>query len=56
VANEFGLTKYKVNKFLKFLEDSFLVCKVYPFFTDKSKEYSANFEVFLNDTGIINQL
>ncbi len=54
VAQELWLNRYKVSKFLKFLEDSFLVYRVYPFFSDKTKEYSSRFEVFLNDLGFVN--
>lgn len=54
LATNLGISIYKVKKYLKFLENSFLIYPVYPFFTDKTKEYSKNPKIYLNDLWLIN--
>jgi len=54
LATQLSISRYKVQKFIKFLEDSFLIWQVPPFFTDKAKEFSAHSKFYFVDTGILN--
>lgn len=52
IAQEIGLSNYKVNKYLQFIEDLFLIQKVHPYFTDRSKEYKSQVKYFFHDIGV----
>jgi len=54
LATTLNISVYKVKKYIKFLENSFLVYQIYPFFTDKTKEYSQRPKIYMNDLGLIN--
>lgn len=53
IATNLGLSRYKVQQFLTFLQDSYLIYEVYPYFTDKSREYNQNPEIYFNDLWIL---
>ena len=48
------VSRDKTEKYLEILEKSFLLYKVYPFFSNARKEYSKQSEYFLNDLWVIN--
>jgi len=48
------ISRDKTEKYLDILEKSFLLHKVYPFYSDSRKEYSKQTEFFLSDLWIIN--
>ncbi len=54
IATNLWISVYKVKKYIKFLENSFLFYLVPPFFTDKTKEYSKNPKIYINDLWILN--
>lgn len=54
IAQYINISSYKVEKYLQFLVDSYLIYPLYPFFTDKTKEYNAHKEYFFMNTGLIN--
>lgn len=56
IARHFSISRYKVNQFLKFLHDSYLIYYCYPYFKDKSKEYNQNSEIYFNDLWILNYI
>lgn len=49
IASDLSLSRYKVSQFIKFLIDSYLIYEVYPFSTDKSKEYSKHSKIYFSD-------
>ncbi len=49
-----GVSRDKTEKYLEILEYSFLLHKVYPFYSDSRKEYSKQAEFFLSDLWIVN--
>jgi predicted AAA+ superfamily ATPase len=49
IASQLSLSRYKVKQFIKFLEDSFLIWPLPPFYTDKSKEFSAHNKYYFVD-------
>lgn len=49
IASHLGLSRYKVTQFIQFLIDSYLIYEIYPFFTDKSKEYNQHAKIYFND-------
>lgn len=53
IATHLGISRYKVGQFLTFLRDSYLIYDVPPYFTDKSREYNQNPEIYFNDLGIL---
>lgn len=54
LSSYLSISRNKVEYYLEILEKSFLLHKVYPFFSNSRKEYSKQPEFFLNDLGIIN--
>ncbi len=48
------ISRLKTEQYLEILEKSFLLYKVYPFYSNSRKEYSKQSEFFLNDLWIIN--
>ncbi len=52
IAQEIWLSNYKVNKYLQFIEDLFLIQKIHPYFTDRSKEYKSQVKYFFHDIGV----
>ena len=54
LSNFLWVSRNKTERYLEILERSFLLHKVYPFFSNLRKEYSKQAEVFLNDLWIIN--
>lgn len=56
IARQFSISRYKVNQFLNFLLDSYLIHYCYPYFTDKSKEYNQSSEIYFNDLWILNYI
>lgn len=54
LSSYLSISRDKVEYYLEILEKSFLLHKVYPFFSNSRKEYSKQPEFFLNDLGIIN--
>ncbi len=56
IATQIWISKYKVNQFITFLLDSYLIFECYPYFTNKSKEYNQNYEIYFNDIWILNYI
>jgi len=56
IAQNFSISRYKINQFLDFLFDSYLIYPCYPYFKDKSKEYNQNYEIYFNDIGMLNYI
>ncbi len=56
IATEFWISRYKVKNFIKFLEDSFLIWRLPPFFTDKSKEFSSHNKYYFVDNWLLNYI
>lgn len=56
IATNLGMSRYKVQQFLTFLEDSYLIYEVYPYFTDKSREYNQNPEIYFNDLWVLRHI
>lgn len=54
LASDAWVSRYFIQKFIHFLHDSFLIHTVYPYYTDKTKEYSARPKIYLNDIGLMN--
>lgn len=56
IATTFWISRYKINQFLDFLFDSYLIYDCYPYFNDKSKEYNQNYEIYFNDLWVLNYI
>jgi predicted AAA+ superfamily ATPase len=56
ITDVLSVSKYKVNWFLKFLLDSYLIKEIPPFYTDKSKEYNSQDEFIFLDLGLLNYI
>ena len=56
ITDALWISKYKINSFLKFLADSYLIKEIPPFYTDKSKEYNSQDELFFLDLGLLNYI
>jgi len=56
ITDTLWVSKYKVNWFLKFLLDSYLIKEIPPFYTDKSKEYNSQDEYVFLDLGLLNYI
>ncbi len=54
LSSYLAISRDKVEYYLEILEKSFLLHKVYPFYSNSRKEYSKQPEFFLSDLGIIN--
>ena len=54
VSNTLGIKLNDIKKFISVLEKSFLLFRLYPYFTDKKQEYSFKSKVYFNDFGIAN--
>lgn len=54
LSNYLSISRDKVKYYLEILEKSFLLHKVYPFYSNSRKEYSKQPEFFLNDLWVIN--
>ena len=52
IAQILELSNYKVEKYLQFLEDLYMIESVYPYFTDRTKEYKSQKEFFFHDIGL----
>jgi predicted AAA+ superfamily ATPase len=53
MASLFRLSSVRVTRSLDFLRESFLIRTVYPFFQDKSREYSSRPKLYLHDVGLL---
>lgn len=49
MAQEIGVSIYEIKKYLAFIEDSYLLFPVFPYYSDASKEYKAHKEYFFHD-------
>ena len=49
IAQEIGLSNYKVDKYIQFLQDLYIIETVHPYFTDRTKEYKSHKELFFHD-------
>jgi len=56
ITDVLWVSKYKVKQFLQFLSDSYLIKEIPPFYTDKSKEYNSQNELFFLDLGLLNYI
>jgi len=54
VSNTLGMAKETVNKYITLLKETFIIDKLMPFFTNKTKEISKNYKLYFKDNGVRN--
>jgi len=54
VSNTLGTAKETVNKYINILKETFLIDKLKPFYTNKTKEISKNYKLYFKDNGTRN--
>lgn len=54
IGEYLGIKTRYIEEFLFILEKTLFISRVYPFFTDKSKEYSALPKFYFSDVGVLN--
>ena len=56
ISNDLGVSFQTIKKYLDAMEKSYLVCRVYPFFTNKRKEIVKRPKIYFIDTGLRNSI
>ncbi|MCD4793910.1 MAG: ATP-binding protein [Bacteroidales bacterium] len=54
VSNTLGMAKETVNKYINLLKETFIIDKLMPFYTNKTKEISKNYKLYFKDNGVRN--